>query len=39
LVSMSLRQHAGALLVRAGQRLQVQGARAVSRESLEPSYA
>ena len=39
LVSMSLRQHAGALLVRAGQRLQVQGVQAATRESLEASYA
>ena len=37
--SMALRQQIGALLVRAGQRLQVQGAQAVSRESLEASYA
>ena len=35
--SMALRQHAGALLVRAGQRLQVQGVQMVRRESLVPT--
>jgi hypothetical protein len=36
-VPMSLRQQVGALLVRAGQRLQ--GVQAATRESLEASYA
>jgi hypothetical protein len=37
LVPMSLRQQVGALMVRAGQRLQ--GVQATTRESLEASYA
>jgi len=35
--SMALRQQMGALLVRAGQRLQVQGVQMVRRESLVPT--
>ena len=37
--STSLRKQIGALLVCAGQRLQVQGVQAATRESLEASYA